>query len=190
MHVIRPLMLMLAVFVLCLAPLMPSLAQESYGAERLEDGKPYDLSGVMRAFLEETRFRMAWLEQAAECFPHEFLFKQALEAENSRAKRMRQLFSSWGYEEEPAELPPAPEFFHGLEQAVKGMRDMAERGMMMSRRMEAAAGAANEVRAYGHMWGHEYRQQLDSCDLTAENHGYKWAWQYDEAGPGHEMKQP
>lgn len=62
--------------------------------------------------------------------------------------------------------------------------------MMMSRRTEADAGAAYEVRAYAHMWGHEYPQQLDSCDLTTENHGYKGAWQYDEGDPGHKLILP
>ena len=190
MKVMKYLMLMLTAFALCLATLMPSLAQESYGAERLEEEKPYDLFELMPAFLEETRLRMAWFEQTAGRFPHELLFKQALEAEKERASAMRRLFSSWGYAQEPSDPPHAPEYLQGLEQAVKGMRDMADRGMMMSRRLEAAAGAVNEVRAYAHMWGHEYRQQLDSCDLRAESLGYKWAWQYDEDEPDQELELP
>ena len=187
---LKLLMLMLTSFAMCLTPLTPSRAQETYGAERLEDERPYGLFELTRAFLEENKFRMAWLEQTAERFPFESLFKQALEAERERTAAMRRLFSAWGYTREPAEPPHAPESLRSLEQAIKGMRDLAERGMMMSRRMEAVADAVHEARVYAHMWGHEYRQQLDDCDLRAEELGYTWAWQYDETEPDQALELP
>ena len=161
------------------------LAEDAYGALRLQEEKAYQLREVVMAFLEETGLRLQWLSQAAERFPDEPLYKQALEMEQARTQTMLQQFAAWGFPEEPAEPPFPPEVPAEPEQALRALRDMAQRGMLMSLRLEENRDIPEEDRFQAHMWGHEYRQQLDDCDLKADGFGYSWAWQYE----GEELRQ-
>ena len=162
------------------------LAEEAYGALRLMEDKPYGFHEVMNAMLEEARLRLLWLTQAGERFPGELLFSQALEPERERVKNMSRQFAAWGFAEEPLEPLFAPEVPQVFEQALKAMRDMAERGMMMSMRLEVNREVPEEDRFQAHMWGHEYRDQLDGCDLRADELGYAWAWRYEDEEPAQE----
>ena len=179
-----------ALLLLCLLSLQAvppaALAEEAYGALRLQEEKAYQLREVVTAMLEETGLRLAWLEGAAGRFPGEPLFSQALEAERERSEIMRRQFAAWGLAGEPAEPPFAPEVPPGFEQALKALRGMAERGMMMSMRLEENREVPDEDRFQAHMWGHEYRDQLDGCDLRADELGYSWAWQYENEEPNQE----
>lgn len=162
------------------------LAEDNYGALRLQEEKSYRLREVIRAMLEETSLRLQWLSQAAERFPEEPLLTQALEMEQARAQAMLQQFAAWGFSEQTIQPPGFPEVPVGHEQALKTLRDMAQRGMLMSMRLEENRSVPDEDRFQAHMWGHEYRQQLDDCDLKADSLGYAWAWQYEEEEPRQE----
>lgn len=189
MKIIKFLAILLTL-VLGISFMAPVSAQEAYGADRLMEDKPYQFHEMAQAALEETSYRLAWLEQAADWFQGEPLFRRELEAEKEREQAMRQLFSAWGFAGEPAGPANAPEVPPGFEQALQEMRRLAERAMLMSQRMEAAGFAEGELRAWAHFWGHAYRQQLDECDLKAEALGYGWAWQYEQEGEGNqEQKQ-
>lgn len=165
------------------------LAEDTYGALRLQEEKAYQLREVVMAFLEETGLRLQWLSQAAERFPDEPLYKQALEMEQARTQTMLQQFAAWGFPEEPAEPPFPPEVPAEPEQALRALRGMAQRGMLMSLRLEENRDVPEEDRFQAHMWGHEYRQQLDDCDLKADGFGYSWAWQYENEEPYQEQNQ-
>ena len=176
----------LLALILGLAPGPAPLAEDACGAVRLQEVKDYPLQEVITAMLEETGLRLQWLGKAAERFPEEVLFTRALEAEQPRAEAMRLQFDAWGFAGEPAEPPCAPEVPAEHEQALKALRDMAQRGMLMSMRLEENRSVPDEDRFQAHMWGHEYRQQLDDCDLKADSLGYSWAWQYEEEEPRQE----
>ena len=170
----------LLALILGLAPGPAPLAEDACGALRLQEEKDYPLQEVITAMLEETGLRLQWLAQAAVRFPEEPLFTQALEAEQLRAEDMRLQLAAWGFSWEPAEPPWAPEVPAEHETALKAFRDMAQRGMLMCMRLEENREVPDEDRFQAHMWGHEYRQQLDDCDLKADSLGYAWAWQYGE----------
>lgn len=172
--------------VLGITLMAPALAQEAYGADRLLEDRTYQFQELMQAALEEAGFRLAWLEQAANIFQGEPLFEKELEAERERERTMLQLFAAWGFAGEPAGPPNAPEVPLGLEQALQEMRRLAERAMLMSQRMEGTGDASGEMRAWAYTWGHDYRRQLDECDLRAEALGYQWAWQYEQEGEGNQ----
>ncbi len=169
----------LIALVLGLALSTAPLAEDDYGALRLEEEKTYQLREVVRAMLEETGLRLQWLSQAAERFPDEPLFTQALEMEQARAQAMLQQFAAWGFSEQTIQPPDPPEVPAGHEQALYMLRSMAQLGMLMSMRLEENREVPDEDRFQAHMWGHEYRQQLDDCDLKANEYGYAWAWQYE-----------
>jgi hypothetical protein len=87
---------------------------------------------------------------------------------------MRQQFAAWSFAEESAD-PPTPEVLPGFEQALRALRDLAERGMIMYQRPEEHGDAKDNARFQARMWGHEYRNQLDNCDLRVDELGYAWA---------------
>lgn len=170
----------LLAFILLFALSAASLEGDKYGALRLQEETTYPLREVLSAILEETGIRLKWLIKAAERFPEEPLFTQALEMEQTRIPVMLNQFAAWGLEEELPEPPYPPENPEGYEQALKALRGMAQRGMLMCMRLEVNGGLPDRGKYWAHSWGHEYRQQLDDCDLKAEMLGYSWAWQYEE----------
>ncbi len=173
----------LLAFILVFALSTASLENDAYGAMRLQEETAYPLREVFRAILEETAMRLQWLFKAAERFPDEPLFIQALETEQTRMPIMLHQFAAWGFDEEFTEPPYPPEIPAEHEQALKTLRGMAQRGMLMSMRLEVNRGLPDGGKYWAHSWGHEYRQQLDDCDLKAEALGYSWAFQYEADEP-------
>ena len=179
----------LLLLVLGLSLTASPLAEEAYGAEWLAQGQSYTFQEMMRIALEENELHLAWLQMAAQRFPAEPIFAQALAAEMERAQTMRQLFAAWGLAENPADPPRTPEIPSGLEQALKAMRSMEERAMLMYQRFLGEGNPPEEAKAWAYQWEHAFQQQLEACDRLAEKLNYQWAWQHGENEEDQELNQ-
>ncbi len=153
-----------------------ALAEETYGARQLTQERQYTFHDMLRIALEEVELRLAWLQGAAERFPQDSIFTQALAAEVERAQTMRLLFAGWGLTQEPADPPHAPEIPQDPEQALQVMRTMEERAMLMFRRLQGEGKPPQDAMAWANQWEHTYQQQMETCQQLAQKRDYAWAW--------------